>query len=833
MMIDLSKQIDSSNVYNYDLNGFERNNLETHDKVFIDSVRDADVLTIGNRLVFPTAYAILNGAHVEENYTTRQGGLVGTAPLRSTYSDFDNISSIFQVSATGTVTVGLNPNADWTTIAPRISVHAEDFENLRSDYPHLFKVQKQPRGSYTVTFGEFPQSAVSNVENNLLERIFESGKIKKTGKKYIGKYSQSAGLITYPEYEFEGRRYVRIKSEYDDRSIVIDGKIQKIEKDKNYWVAVEPIKWRVLNWDNLPKYINPLGSEEDLYLEMKADSGLLSGVPYHPSDESGNCLWQNSTVRGILNGINVNNIKKNGSKSMGIYGGGDFSKGNSFLTDAMMIEDTLPVKSTKRTTKSQGKYAVEVEEEPMDVNEQIRFYIEHGKSFMLHGPSGIGKTRRIEEIDPEYVSIVLRNGILPEEVIGKTIYPNNDKTKVGIWVPPAWYEELCNKCKNEPDKNHVLFIDEITNVRPSEQSLVFHLVLNNSIGPNIGKLPENAVVVSAGNSKSESEAAYNMPEPLFRRYDAHIYLKPDIQSWVEWGSEESEERPGYSKVHPIVSAFVSAYGEEVFYSPYDSDNPKDYAIDPRGWEQVSDIIYDNKGKIAKELIENKVGKEISASFMAFAKTPLISLEDVISGNYSNEDIPVSFDSKYALALSLRSVGFEDLPVVRDFIGDRLGSEILATFDNVWVGNDDERAIYVETLSVNSPEQKTVKRKTLFKKKDTYTLSIDDFADIGQKKAIHCDKKWKSDVLCTVMDRMGLKWSTGQSYVNRDVWDTHKNLTCYWNEGMFSDYFYALKEKDLKMYTFEEIDFSKYLSEQEFEKLVKEYGYKKLLPSRSM
>jgi len=51
--------------------------------------------------------------------------------------------------------------------------------------------------------------------------------------------------------------------------------------------------------------------------------------------------------------------------------------------------------------------------------------------------------------------------------------------------------------------------------------------------------------------------------------------------------------------------------------------------------------------------------------------------------------------------------------------------------------------------------------------------------------------------------------------------------------MFSDYFYALKEKDLKMYTFEEIDFSKYLSEQEFEKLVKEYGYKKLLPSRSM
>ena len=316
---------------------------------------------------------------------------------------------------------------------------------------------------------------------------------------------------------------------------------------------------------------------------------------------------------------------------------------------------------------------------------------------MLHGPSGVGKTRRIEEADPDFVSIVLRNGILPEEVIGKTIYPNNDKTKAGTWVPPAWYVDLCEKCEREPDKQHVLFIDEITNVKPSEQSLVFHLVLNNSIGPNIGKLPQNVVVAAAGNSKEESEAAYNMPEPLFRRFDGHIELRPDVQLWLEWGSEQSDKGEGRLKVHPLVANFVGAYGSQVFYSPYDSEDPPKYAIDPRGWEQVSDIIYDNKGLIAKELIENKVGKEIAATFVAFAQTPPLMVEDVIDKNYDYNDIPTQFDAKYALALSLRSASIEEIQQVREFINDELGAEILSMFDLVWVGEDDEKAIHLAGL----------------------------------------------------------------------------------------------------------------------------------------
>ena len=73
------------------------------------------------------------------------------------------------------------------------------------------------------------------------------------------------------------------------------------------------------------------------------------------------------------------------------------------------------------------------------------------------------------------------------------------------------------------------------------------------------------------------------------------------------------------------------------------------------------------------------------------------LEDILEGNYNNEDIPTAFDAKYALALSLRNATIEQIKQVREFICKNLGAEILAMFDVAWVGNDNEKAIYLAGL----------------------------------------------------------------------------------------------------------------------------------------
>lgn len=688
--------------------------INTTDLVYIDNSEDVGS-SMEERICYPTDYAIMNGAVLDDEKNEKENRKACYTWLRSSFPEgIEYVDTDGYIDETGVF-------RRCFSLRPALQLNLASVILAKKSSRDIFKIGEYVVDGkvkyHTIEFGEYPKTYIGNqFKNKNLEKAMLKGSLKLTGKKYTGYFDNDNSPTYNNEYMFDGQKYVRVLSKsFDEDSEFLDS-TKAPEDGTPLWVKVEPITWNIRNWDDMPKEINPKGSGKATTMDIQTVEGIISGIPYYPyPDHKYGMLWQNSSIRGYLNGYNVNNIKTNGDPEFSAPDGGDFSEHN-FLAEAFDNVFTLTNKTSKKeiTKKKERKgYGVKVLDRPMAINEQIKFYIDNGKSFMLHGPSGVGKTRRIEEADPDFVSIVLRNGILPEEVIGKTIYPNNDKTKAGIWVPPAWYVDLCDKCEHEPNKQHVLFIDEITNVKPSEQSLVFHLVLNNSIGPNVGKLPKNVVVVAAGNSKDESEAAYNMPEPLFRRFDAHIELKPDVDLWLEWGSEQSEKNSGRLKVHPLVANFVATYGDKVFYSPYDSENPPKYAIDPRGWEQISDIIYDNNGIIAKELIENKVGKEITATFIAFAKNPPLMLEDIIESNYDHNDIPVQFDAKYALALSLRYAKMEEIQQVREFIHDELGAEILSMFDVAWVGNDNEKAIYLDSLPKIKSKKDELEERDLY------------------------------------------------------------------------------------------------------------------------
>ena len=240
---------------------------------------------------------------------------------------------------------------------------------------------------------------------------------------------------------------------------------------------------------------------------------------------------------------------------------------------------------------------------------------------------------------------------------------------------------MCDKCAKEPNKRHVLFIDELTNVREQEQSAVFHIILDRSITPNCGKLPDNVSIVAAGNSMEESAAAYQMPEPLERRFYGHIYFEPNIPDWLDWASRINNDK-GHLNIHPLVAAFVSSMKDVVFYpkqNPNDANKYK-YKIDPRAWEQVSDLIYDNNGILYKELIANKIGPLLTNALVAFAKNPPLTAEDIVSGNYSQIEIPKKIDQQYVLAMAWRYAKPEQVPAIREFIQREFGEEVLSVYD---------------------------------------------------------------------------------------------------------------------------------------------------------
>ena len=572
---------------------------------------------------------------------------------------------------------------------------------------------------------EYPQSVVGKNLTQELERNYKS--LKKTGRTYTvdsvppqyeeRHYKKEFTPRVLEEVEYKGKKYVRLEAfayESDYSYVTRDGKDELIKQGDYYFVEVEKVKFRRLK--------DQSGKEYAL-----ADQPLFAGVQFD--------LQKDYDKQNYDSGDKIDIRKHN----LGRYIDKHFSKdiertigSHTMANDAQQDEEQTFEPAPGRKRAKQG-FGVEVDETPMRTSDQIEFYIKNGMSFMLWGPSGVGKTCRVHEACPNFVPLVLRDGILPEEIIGKTIYPTGrsvlptlaveEARKVaeergllhefetliqgqvlqpgdkemhmqGQWCPPNWYLELQEHCKKHPETNIPVFIDELTNVKPAVQSFAYFPVLNNSIGPNFGKFPKNSMVVGAGNTKDESEAANNMAEPLFRRFYGHIYLEPNIKDWLEWGGEKKKENPAQTKVHPLVSAFVASHGNEVFYTEYDREEPPKYVLDPRGWTQVSDMIYCNGGKIRNEIISAKIGTENTASFIEFAKNPPLSYHDVLENNYDQHEVPETVDAQYAFVNSCRYVSEKELGKIRQFIKQNFNGDMLSTFEALWVGKDPDRAMLI-------------------------------------------------------------------------------------------------------------------------------------------
>ena len=622
-----------------------------------------NVIKMRGKNFAPTDLAVLLGAEMTRTNARTDEGELGCFTWLAT------------VDISGGEPRAISPNGavSWSTptrrgvaVLPVMTPESSRFVDLR-----LVEIRNPVLKMPIYTYGEYPQTVADEKTDDQLHQLFLLGSLPQTGKSYtFDEMPLDSHKEFKPEkhleYEYKGKRYVRVRCRCSDGTLS-NGK--PTEKHRYYWVQVEPIEW------------------------FKDKSGYL--IPRK-------CLFSG--------------IQYDTKSDLGFFPHGDFDFSKTFLShyldtyfanemcnpmDRVALKEKKMAAEDRRKAR-QKRYGITISDKPMSVNDQIRFHIQNRMSLMLHGPSGVGKTRRVQAIDPELTSITLCNGILPEEVIGKTRYPDGkagNKAEGGVWAPPRWYTDLCEKCDKEPDKPHVLFIDEVTNARETTQSLIYHIVLERSIAQGVGKLPENAVVILAGNSKEESGAAYNMPAPLFRRL-SHMHLDLNIPEWLEWGSERNSKYPNDPNrlnIHPLVSSFVATYGRQVFYSEYNEEEPVQFALDPRKWERVSDKIYANGGGITKELLRADIGPELTETFAAYANNPPLSLEEVMKGEYGNSDIPNTQDARLALALNLRHASEKEVGTVREFIKGKLGAEMLSVFDSVWVGKDDARAVQIANL----------------------------------------------------------------------------------------------------------------------------------------
>lgn len=600
-----------------------------------------------------TDFAVLLGGHrvSRGHYTSEGRGISNLCCSWWTKTDYSNKEG-YSISADGQQVLS---RYNFSFIGGRPVLPYSAINNL------FLEEEKIVNNIKEIVYGEYPQSVVKGHLAMELEEIYkfldQTGKVYTTDSEYSNNntYSDWDEREFKPkkhiEYEYENQRYVRVV--YTGGCISKLTNEEKVELSKAYWIKVEPLVWLV-------------DEKADIAITKKA---VFAGIQFNKNYYDGD--FKSSNIYKFMNKY--------------------FAK--EIITNKTYSKEDGEVDKFVRKQNPYNFTFKDIYEEDI-----IRGAVESDIAVFLHGKSSDGKSARVKQIDPD-CEIIYLGSATPDSLNGKSVY--NASTGEMIDVPPSWFKKVSKKCEEEPDKIHIVFLDELTNAMPSIQKYAFNIVLDKEVN-GIWKLPKNCRIVAAGNEVNDSLAANQMAEPLFNRF-AHVYINTTVTSWLRWAMTPNNEykRIYYkdievkAKIHPSIYSYIaykSYTKNNVLRTLYDGEKPN---ADPRKWEMASKMLYvTNNPNMLRALI----GQDLTKDFVNFCKKQVITVEDVVNGNYSKKDLEMNVGEKFATAVGLSQVSEKDFMVVRNFVR-ALGAEVCATFDSLWSQGDEKRLEKISELQV--------------------------------------------------------------------------------------------------------------------------------------
>ncbi len=248
------------------------------------------------------------------------------------------------------------------------------------------------------------------------------------------------------------------------------------------------------------------------------------------------------------------------------------------------------------------------------LSESYVSYIENGIKFkdfpsiMLWGAPGVGKSQSVRQIAKNIqdktgkeVNVIDVRLLLFNPIDLRGI-PTTDKDKQNaIWLKPKIFDMNASE-----DVINILFLDEISSCTPAVQAAAYQITLDRTIGEH--KLPDNCIVIAAGNRMNDKSVVSKMPKALANRL-MHIEVEIDIDSWIKWVKE--------NKLNSIVIRFIEDNKKCLMVDNQYNENLA-YAT-PRTWEMVSRILNNVKcsNYSIEPLIAGLVGKDVALELMRY------------------------------------------------------------------------------------------------------------------------------------------------------------------------------------------------------------------------
>ena len=263
-------------------------------------------------------------------------------------------------------------------------------------------------------------------------------------------------------------------------------------------------------------------------------------------------------------------------------------------------------------------------------------------SVMLWGPPGVGKSQAVRQIAKEIEStgkkvVVTDMRLLLFNPIDLRGIPtaSADK-KLAVWLKP----QILQMDEGE-DMINILFLDEISSAPQSVQAAAYQITLDRVVGEH--RLPENCIVIAAGNRTTDKSVAFKMPKALSNRM-LHIEVEASFASWRKWAVQAG--------IHEKVLGFLSF--RQNYLTCFDASNNDLAFATPRSWEMVSNLLNNVDGNVQamRPLIEGLVGVGVAMEFLTWTRvySELPDIEDIFAGKMPT--VPKNTDALYALVSSM-------------------------------------------------------------------------------------------------------------------------------------------------------------------------------------
>lgn len=270
-------------------------------------------------------------------------------------------------------------------------------------------------------------------------------------------------------------------------------------------------------------------------------------------------------------------------------------------------------------------------------------------SVMLWRPPGVGKSQAVRQIGKRIktqtgkrVHITDVRLLLFNPIDLRGIPTSNADKTLAVWLKPQIFQ------MDESDNIvNILFLDEISAAPQSVQAAAYQITLDRVIGEH--KLPENCIVIAAGNRTTDKSVAFKMPKALANRL-MHIEVEGSFKSWKQWAIQ--------SGINAKVVGFLSFRRERLM--SFDSSTDDLAFATPRSWEMVSNILNYVESDVDKvySLVAGIVGCGAALEFRTWSKVynELPDIEEIFDGKQPK--IPTRTDAMYALCSSMTAYARE-------------------------------------------------------------------------------------------------------------------------------------------------------------------------------